>query len=81
VQRIADTADGERLANARSMLGRLFGSEPTSSQSIAVMHLVDGMSLDEVVRQVGMSVSGVRKRLRSLRCCGNTISSTPTTIS
>ena len=32
-----------------------------------VMHLVDGMTLQEVADAVGMSLSGVRKRLRSLR--------------
>ena len=31
------------------------------------MHLVDGMTLEEVAREARMSVSGVRKRLRTLR--------------
>ena len=34
---------------------------------MAVMHYVDGMTLEEVARNVGLSVSGVRKRLRQLR--------------
>jgi RNA polymerase sigma-70 factor (ECF subfamily) len=34
---------------------------------IAVLHLVDGLSLEETARETGMSVSGVRKRLRQLR--------------
>ncbi len=34
---------------------------------MAVMHLLDGMTLEQVAREVGMSVSGVRKRLRKLR--------------
>ena len=52
------------------MLARLFGGEGplgASSQTIAVMHLVDGMTLEEVAAEAGMSVSGVRKRLRTLR--------------
>jgi RNA polymerase sigma-70 factor (ECF subfamily) len=34
---------------------------------MAVMHYVDGMTLAEVARETGYSVSGVRKRLRALR--------------
>jgi RNA polymerase sigma-70 factor (ECF subfamily) len=34
---------------------------------MAVMHLVDGLTLDEVAVEVGLSVSGVRKRLRVLK--------------
>jgi RNA polymerase sigma-70 factor (ECF subfamily) len=62
--------DSEGLLAARGMLARLFGDEgplAASSQTIAVMHLVDGMTLEEVAGEAGMSVSGVRKRLRTLR--------------
>ena len=55
---------------ARGLLARLFGGEAAleaSSRTIAVMHLVDGMTLEEVAVEAGMSVSGVRKRLRTLR--------------
>jgi len=31
-----------------------------------VLHLHDGLTLEEVAREVGLSVSGVRKRLRRL---------------
>jgi DNA-directed RNA polymerase specialized sigma24 family protein len=31
------------------------------------MHLVDGMTLEEVAREARLSVSGVRKRLRALK--------------
>jgi RNA polymerase sigma factor (sigma-70 family) len=69
--RIAATGqDSEGLLAARGMLARLFGGEgplAASSQTIAVMHLVDGMTLEEVAAEAGMSVSGVRKRLRTLR--------------
>ncbi len=34
---------------------------------MAVLHYVDGMTLEEVASHVGMSVSGVRKRLRLLK--------------
>ena len=48
------------------MLDRIFARVPESSRTIAVMHLVDGMTLEEVADAVGLSVSGVRKRLRAL---------------
>ena len=34
---------------------------------MAVLHYVDGMTLEETAEAVGLSVSGVRKRLRSLK--------------
>jgi len=66
--RIAATgSDLELRTLARAALRRIFGEERVSTQTIAVMHLVDGMTLDEVAADVGMSVSGVRKRLRTLK--------------
>jgi RNA polymerase sigma factor (sigma-70 family) len=68
--RIASTAEGEGRSLARDLLAKLFRADDplaASSQTIAVMHLVDGMTLEEVAREAGMSVSGVRKRLRSVR--------------
>lgn len=71
VLKIAATGhDNESALAARTLLARLFGAEgplAASSQTIAVMHLVDGMTLEEVAAEAGMSVSGVRKRLRTLR--------------
>lgn len=60
------TAEDDRSA-ARDLLGRLFGSEPDSTATIAVMHLLEGHTHQEVADAVGLSVSGVRKRLRKLR--------------
>ena len=48
-------------------LGRLFAREPESTRTMAVLHYVDGLTLEETAHPVGMSVSGVRKRLRQLR--------------
>ncbi len=65
---IAGAPDGgEGLAAARDLLGKIFAREQPSTREIAVMHLVDGMTLEEVGREVGLSVSGIRKRLRTLR--------------
>jgi RNA polymerase sigma-70 factor (ECF subfamily) len=49
------------------LLDRLFGRHPDSTRTIAVLHHVDGMTLAQVARECGMSVSGVRRRLRGLR--------------
>jgi len=72
--RIAQADDGggdaESRTLARSVLGKLFGgNDPlaASTRSLAFMHLVDGMTLEEVARESRLSVSGVRKRLRSLK--------------
>ncbi len=72
LHRIASTAHevGEGRALARDLLRRLFRTEDPlapSSQTIAVMHYLDGMTLEEVARHAGLSVSGVRKRLDTVR--------------
>ncbi len=64
---IAAADDTEAQASVRSLLGKIFGSERESTRTIAVLHLVDGLTLEEVAREVGLSVSGVRKRLRTLK--------------
>lgn len=56
----------ERL-DAPLLLDRLFGRQPESTRTMAVLHHVDGLTLEEVARECGMSVSGVRRRLRILR--------------
>lgn len=67
VLQIAAADDLEGNTAARSLLGRIFGGEKESTRTIAVLHLVDGMTHEEVAREVNLSVSGVRKRLRTLR--------------
>jgi RNA polymerase sigma factor (sigma-70 family) len=53
--------------DAPLFLDRLFGRHPESTRTMAVLHYLDGLTLEEVARECGMSVSGVRKRLRALR--------------
>ena len=72
--RIASADDGgesaEGRAVARNLLAKLFRADDplaASTRTLAFMHLVDGLTLDEVAREAGLSVSGVRKRLRTLR--------------
>lgn len=65
--RIARLDDPTAEFHARSLLGRLFAGHRESTRMIATLHFVDGLTLEEVAREVGLSVSGVRKRLRALR--------------
>jgi len=67
LQRIAQHEDTEGTVIARLKLRRLFGGEQESTRTVAVLHYLDGLTLEEVAAQVGLSVSGVRKRLRGLR--------------
>ena len=68
LHRIADAAPAhDDRVLARSFLATLFGREREGTGTIAVLHHVDGMTLEEVAAAVGMSVSGVRKRLRTLQ--------------
>ena len=63
--------DGEANAETRTLAGRildrLFAGQPESTRLIAVLHYVDRLTLEEVSGEVGLSVSGVRKRLRALK--------------
>ncbi|HET6613833.1 MAG TPA: sigma-70 family RNA polymerase sigma factor [Kofleriaceae bacterium] len=67
LERIACAGDSDEHLGARSLLRRLFRHQQPSSQVIAMLYHVDGMTHAEVADEVGMSVSGVRKRLRNLR--------------
>jgi RNA polymerase sigma-70 factor, ECF subfamily len=64
---IARAEEPGGASEARLLLARLFGRHPESTRTIAVLHFVDGLTLEEVAAETGMSVSGVRKRLRTLR--------------
>jgi RNA polymerase sigma-70 factor (ECF subfamily) len=64
---IASAENVEEGAVARQLLGDIFRSERVSTRTIAVLHYVDEMTLEEVAGHVGLSVSAVRKRLRVLK--------------
>ncbi|HEY9594373.1 MAG TPA: sigma-70 family RNA polymerase sigma factor [Spirochaetia bacterium] len=64
---IASAEDVEGAALDRTLIQGIFRQERASTRVMAVMHYVDGMTLDEVAQHVGLSVSGVRKRLRQLK--------------
>ena len=64
---IACADDEQDSFEAKSLLAKIFSREQESTRTIAVLHYVDGMTLEETAREVGLSVSGVRKRLRGLQ--------------
>lgn len=65
--RIACAEEPGAVSDARLLLDWLFARHPASSRTIAVLHFVDGLTLEETAAQTGLSVSGVRRRLRRLR--------------
>ncbi len=64
---IACADDEQDSFEAKNLLAKIFSREQESTRTIAVLHYVDGMTLEETAREVGLSVSGVRKRLRGLQ--------------
>jgi len=52
---------------ASLLLDWLFARHPASSRTMAVLHYIDGLTLEQVAAETGLSVSGVRKRLNKLR--------------
>jgi len=67
LERIAYSGDVGAKIESRGILKKLFDRHPESSRTIAVLHLMDGMTLEETAAVMKMSVSGVRKRLRALK--------------
>jgi len=64
---IASVDEHEERSVTRAFLNELFSREKESTRTIAVLHYVDRLTLEETAAEVGLSVSGVRKRLRALR--------------
>ena len=70
LEKIAAFDKQEEKVLAGMFLDQLFSSQKPSTRTIAVLHYVDGLSLKETAELSGLSVSGVRKRLRKLREAG-----------
>jgi RNA polymerase sigma-70 factor (ECF subfamily) len=60
-------ANHEDIIDASLVLDAIFDETKKSTQDMALMHYVDGFTLEETAKEVGLSVSGVRKRLLILR--------------
>jgi len=57
----------EAAGEARGLLEGIFAREEASTRTMAVLHYVDGLTLEETAARVGLSVSGLRRRLEGLR--------------
>jgi len=64
---IADSHDEHDRFFADNMLESIFRDEKKSTREIAVMLYLDRMTLEQVADATGLSVSGVRKRMRTLK--------------
>jgi RNA polymerase sigma-70 factor (ECF subfamily) len=70
LEEIATIGDHSDRVLADHFLVRLFGTQKPDTRMMAVCHYVDGMTLEETANVCGLSVSGVRKRLRTLKARG-----------
>ena len=61
---IASYDETEKRIMMLDILEKIFRKEKPSTREIAVMFFVDGMTLVEISHEIGLSVSGVRKRIR-----------------
>jgi len=66
---IADnnTAFHEEVTDTVLLLDNIFTDTKEDTRTMAVLHYVDGLTLEETAAEMKMSVSGVRKRLSGLR--------------
>jgi RNA polymerase sigma-70 factor (ECF subfamily) len=70
VGRLASREEMEERVDNRLFLDDLFRGHRPDTRSMAVLHYRDGMTLSQTAEATGLSVSGVRKRLRKLRTTG-----------
>lgn len=62
-----NTANHEDVVDADILLNLIFAETKKDTKEMAIMHYVDGYTLEETAMKMNMSVSGVRKRLMKLR--------------
>ena len=65
--KIKSIEDIESSFIAKDLLDHVFSGRKESTRMIAVMYYIDRMTHNEIALEMGMSVSGVRKRLRTLK--------------
>ncbi len=65
--------DPEKKSLVRNLLNRIWGDDAQTLGLVAVLHYVDGMTLEEVAGETGLSLSGVRRRLDRLRRRGEAL--------
>ncbi len=65
---IADTGrNHEELTDTTLFLDYIFAETKEDTRTMATLHYVDGLTLEETAQAMNMSVSGIRKRLDRLR--------------
>jgi RNA polymerase sigma-70 factor (ECF subfamily) len=63
-----DNSETEReKIEAGMLLEKIFSGRDSKDALIATLHFVDSLTLEETAEEVGMSVSGVRKRISELK--------------
>ena len=67
IELAAGSDDVEAMGQARRLIEAIFDLEEPSTRIMAVLHYVDGLTLEETAARVGLSVSGLRKRLERLK--------------
>jgi RNA polymerase sigma-70 factor, ECF subfamily len=63
----------EDVTDTKVLLETIFADSKESTREMAILHYVDGLTLEETAKEMNMSVSGVRKRLASLRKLANEV--------
>ena len=61
------SANGEEQIESSMLLECIFSERDTKDRQIAILHYVDGYTLEETAGMMKMSISGVRKRLEKLK--------------
>lgn len=67
LEQIATEGNFEEHTATKDEVDRLFQSEHETTKVMAVLHFVDDWTLEAVAKEMGLSVSGVRKRLQGLK--------------
>ena len=67
LQEVAGVDDHTDRSIARHLTDEFFKGDLASSRTLAVLYFVDGLTLEEAAAAVGMSVSGIRKRLTKIK--------------
>lgn len=62
-----DAVNHEEIVDAKLLLECIFEDTKEDTRVMAILHYVDGLTLEETAKAMKLSVSGVRKRLSVLR--------------
>lgn len=70
------TTDLASSWSSRNLLGRIF-SDNENAAYVACLYHLDGMTLEEIAGETGLSVSGVRKQLKRIQTRALTLRDKP----